>query len=166
MAWTSDIKGALTIPVLAQYVQVYQCLQAVQLTPAVEDTLHWRWSTDGVYSSRSAYAALLLGQSAVLGTKELWKIKSSQPCCWGNRRFSEPRSFGKSKAPNKCRFFIWLALLGRCWTVERKRVMVCNLAARASCAFKRPSSLTTSWFDVFFEGRSSSKFCGALVGTL
>jgi hypothetical protein len=134
MASTSDIKGALTIPVLAQYVQVYQCLQAVQLTPAVEDTLHWRWSTDGVYSSRSAYAALLLGQSAVLGNKELWK----------------------TKAPNKCRFFIWLALLGRCWTVERRRVMVYNLAARASCAFKRPSSLTTSWFE----------FCGALVGTL
>jgi hypothetical protein len=65
----------------------------------VEDTLHWCWSVDGIYSSRSAYAALLLGQSAILQTKELWKIK----------------------APNNCRFFIWLALLGRCWTVKRRR---------------------------------------------
>jgi hypothetical protein len=39
----------------------------------------------------------MLGQSSVLGVKELWK----------------------TKAPNNYRFFIWLVLLGRCWMVDR-----------------------------------------------
>jgi hypothetical protein len=72
-------------------------LQTIQLIPDGKDRLEWRWSPDGSYSSRSAYAALMLGQSAVLGTKELWK----------------------TSPPNNCRFFVWLALHGRCWTAER-----------------------------------------------
>jgi hypothetical protein len=36
-------------------------------------------------------------ESSILGVKELWK----------------------SRAPNKCCFFIWLSLLGRTWTSER-----------------------------------------------
>jgi hypothetical protein len=73
------------VQVLVQYVQVYKRLQTIQLIPDGEDRLEWRWSLDGSYSSRSAYAALMLGQSAMLGTKELWK----------------------TRAPNKCRFFVW-----------------------------------------------------------
>jgi hypothetical protein len=97
MSWTRQISGALTVQVLVQYVQVYRQLQTVQLILDGEDRLEWRWSPDGSYSSRSAYAALMLGQSAVLGTKELWK----------------------TRAPNNCHFFVWLALHGRCWTAER-----------------------------------------------
>jgi hypothetical protein len=44
-----------------------------------------------------AYAALLLGQTTVLGGKELWK----------------------ARAPRKCHFFVWLVLLNSRWTVER-----------------------------------------------
>lgn len=47
----------------------------------------------------SACQALFTGQTAVLGAKELWKIKD----------------------PNKCRFFLWLCLHGRVWTAERRR---------------------------------------------
>jgi hypothetical protein len=99
MAWTGEIKGALTVQVLVQYVEVYQQIQAIQLSPDTDFTLHWRWSTDGAYSSCSAYTAWMLGQSSVLGARELWK----------------------TRAPNNCRFFMWLALLGRCWTVERRQ---------------------------------------------
>jgi hypothetical protein len=38
----------------------------------------------------------MLGQSFVLGSNELWKIK----------------------APNSCHFFVWLVLLGKCWTAN------------------------------------------------
>jgi hypothetical protein len=75
----------------------------------MEDTLRWHWSADGAYSSRSAYAALLLGQSAVLGAMELWKMR----------------------APNNYRLFMWLALLGRCWTAERRQRH--GLQATSSC---------------------------------
>jgi hypothetical protein len=45
-----------------------------------------------------AYGTLFLGQAQLLGPKELWK----------------------SKTPNKCRFFVRLALQGRCWMVARR----------------------------------------------
>jgi hypothetical protein len=51
----------------------------------------------GEYPARSAYAALFHGQTALGGVKELWK----------------------SRAPNKCHFFLWLALQDCCWTAER-----------------------------------------------
>jgi hypothetical protein len=63
----------------------------------MEDKLLWRWSSSEAYSANSAYKAMFLEQSSILGTKEVWK----------------------TKAPNKCRFFAWLVLLGRNWTSER-----------------------------------------------
>jgi hypothetical protein len=55
MSWTSDITGALTV----QFINPYQRLQGVHLSHAVADRLEWRWSANGTYSSRSAYATLL-----------------------------------------------------------------------------------------------------------
>jgi hypothetical protein len=80
MSWVRDIRGALNIPVLMQYVVMYQRLQGVHLSPGIADRLDWRWSGNGSYSSRSAYAALFLGQAAVLGAKEPWKTKASNKC--------------------------------------------------------------------------------------
>jgi hypothetical protein len=59
MSWTSDITGALTVQVLVQFINLYQRLQGVHLSHAVADRLEWRWSANGTYSSRSAYATLL-----------------------------------------------------------------------------------------------------------
>jgi hypothetical protein len=94
MRWVRDITGALTIIVLMQYVHLYQRLQATHLSPDMCDWLAWRLSANGVYNSCSAYAALHLGQASVTGANKLWK----------------------TKALNNCHFFIWLVLLGRCWT--------------------------------------------------
>lgn len=79
-----DITGPITVPVLVQYVYVRERLEQVVLRQGVEDTLLWRWSPLGKYSASSAYNAMFLGQTQVLGAKELWKVK----------------------APNKCRFFV------------------------------------------------------------
>ncbi|OEL31369.1 hypothetical protein BAE44_0007612, partial [Dichanthelium oligosanthes] len=56
------------------------------------DRIVWKWCPSGQYSCSSAYQALFLGQSALLGAKELWKVK----------------------APNEFRFFFWLAIQDRC----------------------------------------------------
>jgi hypothetical protein len=61
MRWVRDITGALTIIVLMQYVHLYQRLQDTHLTPDMRDWLAWHWSANGVYNSRSAYAAPHLG---------------------------------------------------------------------------------------------------------
>jgi hypothetical protein len=96
-AWITDISGALTVQAIIQFLQLAQLLEEVALQPGRADSFFWRWSSSGQYSSASAYSALFLRQSSLLGAKELWK----------------------SKVPNKCRFFVWLALQGRCWTVAR-----------------------------------------------
>jgi hypothetical protein len=41
MSWIWDIKGALTVRVIVQYLQLYQRLQMVQLTLGVQDRLVW-----------------------------------------------------------------------------------------------------------------------------
>jgi hypothetical protein len=61
------------------------------------DIFRWKWASSGQYSASSAYRAFFLGLTEQLGAKQLWKIR----------------------APNKCHFFLWLVLPGRCWTSER-----------------------------------------------
>jgi hypothetical protein len=63
----------------------------------VEDSIHWRLTPSGVYSMSSTYAALLQGQTSLLGAKEVWKVKT----------------------PREHKFFIWFVIQGRCSTSER-----------------------------------------------
>jgi hypothetical protein len=72
-------------------------VEAVVLNPGAEDHLVWRWTAFGLYSTSSAHSAMFLGQSSILGAKELWKIK----------------------ALGKCHFFFWSVLHGRTWTSDR-----------------------------------------------
>jgi hypothetical protein len=67
---------------MIQYVQLREQLERVVLTPGTEDRLVWRWSESGRYSASSAYNVMFLGQSQLLGTKELWKTKAPNKCCF------------------------------------------------------------------------------------
>jgi hypothetical protein len=92
-----DIQGARTIPVLIQYVELRQRLEAILLNSDVEDRWVWRWTASGMYSSSSAYSALCLGQSGIAGAKEMWKVRAS----------------------GECRFFLSIVLHGRTWMTGR-----------------------------------------------
>jgi hypothetical protein len=74
-------------------------LDAVELDPLQADRFVWKWLADGKYSASSTYRALFAGSTLLLGAKELWKTKA-QP---------------------KVKFFFWLALHRRLWTVERRK---------------------------------------------
>jgi hypothetical protein len=87
-AWIQDIIGALTIPTIVQYLHLRERIQQVALQPDVQDSFTWRWLASGEYSSRSAYAALHLGQTELLGAKQVWK----------------------AKAPREFKFYMWLVL--------------------------------------------------------
>jgi hypothetical protein len=95
-AWIRDISGVLTVPIILQYLNARQYMDQIQLRPDEHDCISWRWMASGEYNSKSAYQAMFVGESSVMGVKEHWK----------------------AKAPNKCRFFIWLALLDPCWTAQ------------------------------------------------
>jgi hypothetical protein len=59
--WISDIRGALTVQVLTEYIHLWELLSNVELQPDVEDTHIWQFSTCGQYTTKSAYEALFIG---------------------------------------------------------------------------------------------------------
>jgi hypothetical protein len=59
--WTQDIKGALTVQVLVQFLEIRQRLQDFMLDPVTPDRLEWKWSSSGQFSIGSAYNTLFLG---------------------------------------------------------------------------------------------------------
>jgi hypothetical protein len=62
------------------------------LTLGVANHFIWHWASLGSYSNVVSYCILFVGQTALLGAKELWKVR----------------------ALNTYRFFVWLVLHGHC----------------------------------------------------
>jgi hypothetical protein len=56
---------------LSQYLHLRALVVGVELDVLSPDHLFWIWSASDAYSSTSVYNALFLGQSALVGTKEL-----------------------------------------------------------------------------------------------
>jgi len=96
-AWVSDIRGALTVQILIEYIYLWEMLSNVELQPDVEDTHIWQFSNTGQYTSKSAYEALFIGAIQFGPWERIWR----------------------SWAPSKCKFFLWVAAHKRCWTGDR-----------------------------------------------
>jgi hypothetical protein len=131
-AWVQDITGPRTVPVMVQYVQVRERLNQEELRHGVQGALRWRWTTSGKYSASFAYSAMFIGQTHVLGTKELWKVK----------------------APNKCRFSC--AWSCTCPTGRRSGCGGTSSATTRCVPFvsKAMKPLHTSWSTAPLPGRS------------
>lgn len=103
--WVRDIKAGLTAQVILEYLRVWDLLDGRVLSDR-PDSFRWKWTSSGQYSASSAYRAFFLGLTEQLGAKQLWKIK----------------------APNKCRFFLWLLLHGRCCLLDVRSTSTAWLA--------------------------------------
>lgn len=79
-------------------VQVWDIIREVNLDPLLHDRFVWKWTADGSFSTSSAYRAFFATSSSLLGAKELWQMR----------------------APQKTKFFFWLALHQRLWTADRR----------------------------------------------
>ena len=95
--WIADIRGALSVQVLVEYLQLWNLVDNLELQQDVPDQLSWRLSKHGTYSSKSAYEAYFTGTIKFGPWRRIWKT-------W---------------APLKCKFFVWLAVKNRCWTADR-----------------------------------------------
>ncbi|KAF8693517.1 hypothetical protein HU200_038915 [Digitaria exilis] len=109
--WISDIKGRLTIPALEQFIYLWHATNQCHLSPGMEDTFRWRWTSSGTYSARSAYRQFFVGATRMAAAQPLWKA-------W---------------APLKVKFTIWLAVHERLWTTDRRHRH--GLQDSSACAF-------------------------------
>jgi hypothetical protein len=95
--WISDVNGAISVRVIAEFLELCEVLDAVVLQPGIRDRHLWKFSASGDYTTSSAYKALFLGSVQFEPAERVWK----------------------SWAPGKCKFFIWLVEHNRCWTADR-----------------------------------------------
>lgn len=66
-----DIHGTIGIPEIGEYL-LWRQLEPVQLSNQA-DTLTWKWSDSGVYSTRSCYNAMLQGSTHCSAWKLTWR---------------------------------------------------------------------------------------------
>jgi hypothetical protein len=111
------------------YLCLWQLIESTQLTRD-DDKLIWKWRAIGKYTVKSAYGASFHGSTNCASWKLIWK----------------------SWAPNRVKFFHWLANLDRCWTAYRlarrgfqhhPRCLLCDQAPETiqhlflGCSFSR-----------------------------
>jgi hypothetical protein len=95
--WIKDIDYNMTQQIIAEFLSLWDRLHDIALYETQEDKITWRFTADGQYSTRSAYALQLEGTTRCRTATLTWK----------------------SKAPPKSRFFLWLLLKNRIWTAAR-----------------------------------------------
>ena len=94
--WVSDIGDGLSVPAIVDYLKLWDALENVQLLEDQPDQHLWTPKSSGSYSAHSAYAKFFVGSTTFQPSKRLWK----------------------SWAPLRCKIFLWLAMLNRCWTAD------------------------------------------------
>jgi hypothetical protein len=94
--WASDVRNDLSDRGFLQLICIWISVQEFQLAPGVADQHIWTPSPSGSFS-KSAYDCFFLGAVTFEPADRIWRT-------W---------------APPKCKFFLWLAALNRCWTADR-----------------------------------------------
>jgi hypothetical protein len=69
-AWLGDIVGPLTLPVIIQYIQIRALVDTVVLSDK-EDSVAWRWSSTGDFTSKLAYSMMFMVETGLHGTQEV-----------------------------------------------------------------------------------------------
>jgi hypothetical protein len=113
-----QITGGITVPAVVEYLRLRDLLSTVTLGTG-EDKLIWRWTADGLYSSKSAYRALLAASSSVYG----------YPLIWG------------TWAPLCVKIFLWLAIRRRHCTADRRRRHGLEAADRCYLCDQEPETI-------------------------
>jgi hypothetical protein len=97
--WVSqiNIQHGLSIDHIVQFTSLWKILQLTILLPNTPDTIYWKLTNDGCYSSKLAYAMQFWGHTTSWMTSLVW------------RPWASP----------KCKTFAWLVIQNRVWTADR-----------------------------------------------
>jgi hypothetical protein len=69
--WVTQIRGAPSIPAIAEFIVVWERIQEVNLGMD-EDKALWKLTTGGAYSPSFAYQAFFLGRTRMMAAEEVW----------------------------------------------------------------------------------------------
>ena len=95
-SWVSDIRGGLSVQALGEYLDLWDVIAGISLDPASRDEMIWKAAPDGVFSMRSTYSLFSAGRMKCPLGKIIWK----------------------SRAPARCKFFMFLAMRNACLTAD------------------------------------------------
>jgi hypothetical protein len=70
--WVSDIRGAITVGVMVEYLQLWEVLLNVELQPGHQDTHFWRFTANKRYSAKVAYEGLFWGSVEFEHYEQVW----------------------------------------------------------------------------------------------
>ena len=93
--WTRGLWRMSTAEEMAEFVLLWERVQEVTFSDQA-DTITWKWSANGLYSSKSAYGIQFVGSYCTFNSKAIWK----------------------AKAEGKHRFFGWLLLQQKIQTAD------------------------------------------------
>uniref|UniRef100_A0A453PZ75 Reverse transcriptase zinc-binding domain-containing protein n=1 Tax=Aegilops tauschii subsp. strangulata TaxID=200361 RepID=A0A453PZ75_AEGTS len=98
-SWIHQIntQEGLTLTHIQQFAKLWEMLAGVTLRNDMQDTISWKFTTNGEYSASTAYLAQFADLTYNTNNATIWKM-------W---------------APPKCKFFAWLVLQNRVWTADR-----------------------------------------------
>ena len=94
--WIREISGGISAQAMMQYLRIWDLVQDTVLSMETPDRLVWRLTGDLNFSVSSAYGMFFAA----------------------NMRFACHKPIWKSKAPPRCKFFMWLVIHTRCLTAD------------------------------------------------
>ena len=79
--WIRKLQRKITSAVhIEEFVSLWIWIQDVHLQQGVQDTITWRWTGDGKYSTRSAYRIQFRGSLVPFSTELIWKAQVENRC--------------------------------------------------------------------------------------
>jgi hypothetical protein len=94
--WMRGLQRIENSEEINKFVQLWHMIGNIQLSDQI-DTIAWRFTANGEYTAKSAYAAQFAGSFTDYEWNRVWH----------------------AKVENKCRFFCWLVLQNKIWTANR-----------------------------------------------
>ena len=74
--WMRSLRGKITLPVhIEEFASLQIRIQDAHLQQGVRDSITWRWTPDGVYSTRSAYRIQFQGSFRFFRANIIWKAQ-------------------------------------------------------------------------------------------
>jgi hypothetical protein len=95
--WIRSLRGRITSAVhIEEFISLWVRIQDVHLQQGVRDSIAWKWTPEGVYSTRSAYRIQFKGSFALLRSDLIWR----------------------AQVENKCKIFAWILLQDKILTAH------------------------------------------------